>query len=130
MLLKNTFTMQLMKQDNEGNSLNPLNETIKVKACDAFGGCTLLDSKGYWIDGETLFLDDSYRLIINFNSDKDTINHLLELIKMELIGGRQEAVCFTVNGSTSISYSIDEAQNDLSAMFYANSKKTIDKLAR
>ena len=127
MLLKSEFTMQLMKQDNEGNSLKPLNETIKVKACDAFDGCTLLDSKGYWIDGETLFLDDSYRLIINFNSDKDTINHLLELIKMELIGGRQEAVCFTVNGSTSISYSIDEAQNDLNSIFGLKAKKALTK---
>ena len=130
MILKSEFTMQLMKKDNDGVSLKPLNETIKMKASESFGGCTLLESKGYWVDGGTLFVDDSYRMVVSFNSDQDTAAKLLELIKMELVGGRQEAVCFTVNGVTSISYSIDEAQTDLNSMFYANSKKTIDNLAR
>lgn len=126
MLLKNEFSMQVMKKDNEGVSLKPLNDKIKMKASQAFGGCTLLPSKGYWVDGETLFVDDSYRLIINFNADQKTIDHLLSLIKMELVGGRQEAVCFTVNGVTSISESIIEAQNDLNTLLYANSKKSVD----
>ena len=116
MLLKDTFEMQIMKKDNEGVSLKPLNNQLKMKASESFGGCTLLDSKGYWSENGKLFVDDSYRLIIDFNSDQDTIAKLLELIKMELVGGRQEAVCFTVNGSTSISESIDEARDDLNAL--------------
>lgn len=127
MLLKNTFEIQLMKKDNDGNDLKPLNENIKMKASQAFGGCTLLPSKGYWVDGETLFLDDSYRMIVNFNSDQGTIDKLLELIKMELVGGRQEAVCFSIDGVTSISESVVEAQNDLIAMFGLNSKKVLTK---
>ena len=127
MLLKDTFTMQVMKRDNDGNDLKPLNTQLKINASLAFGGCTLLDSKGCWSENGKIFIDDSYRLIVNFNSDKDTINHLLELIKMELIGGRQEAVCFTVNGVTSISYSTDEAQNDLNSIFGLNAKKVLTK---
>ena len=127
MLLKNEFTMQIMKKDNDGVSLKPLNETIKMEASQDFGGCTLLDSKGYWVDDGELFLDDSYRLIINFNYDQGTVNQLLDLIKMELVGGRQEAVCFTVNGVTSISSSIMEAQKDLNSMFGLNAKKLLTK---
>ncbi len=116
MLLKNTFEMQVMKNDNDGISLAPLNDKIKLTACLRFGGCTLLNSNGYWFDDGQLYKDDSYTLVINFNNDKDTLNHLLDLVKMELIGGNQEAVCFTINGATSISSSINEVRNDINAL--------------
>lgn len=116
MLLKNTFEMQVMKNDNDGVSLETLNDKIKLTASLRFGGCTLVDSQGLWYDGDKLFADDSYRLIINFNNDKDTMNNLLDLIKLELIGGNQEAVCFTINGATSISSSINEVRDDLNAL--------------
>ena len=116
MLLKNTFEMQIMKQDNDGVSLAPLNDKIKLTACLRFGGCTLLESNGYWNDGAQLFKDESYRLIIAFNNDDKAIDHLLDLVKLEMLGGNQEAVCFTINGSTSISSSVDEARGDLSTL--------------
>ena len=127
MILKSEFSMQLMKKDNDGNDLKPLNETIKMKASETFGGCTLLDSKGYWSNGGELFVDDSYRMVVNFSYERGSLDKLLELVKMELIGGRQEAVCFAVDGVTSISSSILEAQSDLNTMLYTNTKKTIDK---
>ena len=116
MLLKNTFEMQIMKQDNDGVSLKPLNDKIKLTACLHFGGCTLLSSNGYWNDGDKLFADDSYRMIVAFNNDDKAMDHLLDLIKLELLGGNQEAVCFTINGATSISSSVDEAREDLTAL--------------
>ena len=116
MLLKNEFTMQVMKKDNDGVSLAPLNDKIKLTACLRFGGCTLLESNGYWNDGDKLFADDSYRMIVAFNNDEKAMDHLLDLIKLELVGGNQEAVCFTVNGATSISSSVDEARDDLNAL--------------
>lgn len=116
MLLKNTFEIQIMKKDNDGVSLAPLNDKIKLTACLRFGGCTLLESNGYWNDGDKLFADDSYRMIVAFNNDEKAMDHLLDLIKMELVGGNQEAVCFTVNGATSISSSVDEARDDLNAL--------------
>ena len=127
MLLKNTFEMQLMKRDNDGNDLKPLNTQIKINASLAFGGCTLLDSKGCWSENGKIFIDDSYRLVINFTRDYNTVAKLMELIKMELIGGKQEAVCFTVNGVTSISYSVNEAQQDLSDMIGLKAKKALTK---
>ena len=117
--------MQIMKKDNQGVSLKPLNDQIKLKASQSFGGCTLLNSQGYWEEQGSLFVDDSYRLVIDFNSDQDTIAKLLDLVKMELIGGRQEAVCFTIDGVTSISYSISEAQQDLNSIFGLNAKKVL-----
>lgn len=114
--MKDEFTMQVMKNDNDGVSLAPLNDKIKLTACLRFGGCTLLDSNGYWNDGDKLYNDDSYRLIIAFNNDEKAMDHLLGLIKMELVGGSQEAVCFTVNGATSISSSVDEARDDLTML--------------
>lgn len=116
MLLKNTFEMQVMKLDNDGVSLAPLNDKIKLTACLRFGGCTLVDSQGLWNDGDKLFADDSYRMIDAFNNDDKAMDHLLDLIKLELLGGNQEAVCFTINGATSISESIDEARDDLNAL--------------
>lgn len=116
MLMKDTFEMQVMKNDNDGISLAPLNDKIKLTACLRFGGCTMVDSQGLWNDGDKLFADDSYRMIIAFNNDDKALDHLLDLIKMELIGGNQEAVCFTVNGATSISSSIKEARGDLKAL--------------
>ena len=116
MLLKNTFEMQAMKKDNDGVSLAPLNDKIKLTACLHFGGCTLVDSQGLWNDGDKLYNDDSYRLIIAFNNDDKALDHLLDLVKLELVGGNQEAVCFTINGATSISESIDEARGDLATL--------------
>ena len=116
MLLKNTFEMQVMKQDNDGVSLAPLNDKIKLTACLRFGGCTLVDSQGLWADGDKLFADDSYRMIVAFNNDEKAMDHLLDLIKLELVGGNQEAVCFTINGATSIISSVDEARDDLSML--------------
>lgn len=117
MLLKNTFEMQIMKQDNDGVSLAPLNDKIKLTACLRFGGCTQVGSQGLWNDGDKLYNDDSYRMIVAFNNDDKAMDYLLDLIKLELVGGNQEAVCFTVNGSTSISSSVDEARDDLNALF-------------
>lgn len=116
MLLKNEFTMQVMKKDNDGVSLAPLNDKIKLTACLRFGGCTLVDSNGYWNDGDKLFADESYRLIIAFNNDDKAMGHLLDLIKLELLGGNQEAVCFSINGSAAISNSVKEARDDLTAL--------------
>ena len=116
MLLKNEFKMQIMKQDNDGVSLKPLNEKINLTACLRFGGCTLLESNGYWNDGAQLFKDESFTLVIAFNNDDKAMEHLIDLVKLELVGGNQEAVCFTVNGSTSISSSVDEARDDLAAL--------------
>ena len=124
MLLKNTFEMQIMKNDNDGISLKPLNDQIKLKASDSFGGCTLLDSFGYWSDNNQLYVDDSYRLIINFNYGKGVDKQILSLIEMELIGGKQQAVCFTINGVTSISSSILEARKDLNAMLMGTLEQT------
>ena len=98
-----------------------------MKASENFGGCTLLDSFGYWVDNGKLYVDDSYRLVIDFNFDQDTVSKLLSLIKMELISGEQEAVCFSINGVTSISNSVLEAQKDLNEMFGLNSKKVLTK---
>ena len=116
MLLKNEFSIQIMKQDNVGVSLAPLNDKINLTACLHFGGCTLLESNGYWNDGGKLYNDDSYRLVIAFNRDEKTLDYLLNLVKMELVGGKQESVCFTLDGKTSISSSIDEARDDLNAL--------------
>lgn len=116
MLLKNTFEMQVMKKDNDGVSLAPLNDKIKLTACLHFGGCTLVDSQGLWADGGKLYNDNSYRMIIAFSNDEKAIDHLLDLIKLELVGGNQEAVCFTINGATSISSSINEARDDLDTL--------------
>lgn len=116
MLLKNTFEMQVMKQDNDGVSLAPLNDKIKLTACLRFGGCTLVDSNGLWSEGGKLYNDNSYRMIVAFNNDDKAMDHLLDLIKLELIQGKQESVCFTIDGKTSISESIDEARDDLAAL--------------
>lgn len=116
MLLKNTFEMQIKKQDNDGARLTPLNDKIKLTACLRFGGCTLLESNGYWNDGDKLYNDDSYRMIVAFNNDDKVMDHLLDLIKLELLGGNQEAACYSINGATSISSSINEARDDLNAL--------------
>ena len=115
--MKNEFTMQVMKQDNNGVSLAPLNVKIQATVCDRFGGCTLLDSQGLWVDGcDQLFTDDSYRMIVNFNKDDNTLDYLLNIVKMELIDGDQLSVCYSINGVTAISSSIDEARDDLKAL--------------
>ena len=118
MLLKNEFKMEIMKKDNDDVSLASLNEQIKTKACLYFKGCTLISGSGYWFDGK-LYSDENYTLIINFNRDDKNSNvlyELLDLIKMELIGGSQETVYFAVDGITSISGNMEEARHDLVEM--------------
>lgn len=116
MLLEKTFEIELMRFDNDRQTLKDLNRKIEQAACRAFTGCTLLNSKGFWFDKGRLYKDISYRMIINFNVDNQTIDQLLTLIEMELIDGKQETVCFTVNGVTSISGNMTEARHDLMEM--------------
>lgn len=116
MLLKNVFEIELMRFDNNRQTLKDLNRKIEQAACRFFDGCTLLNSKGYWLDGGRLYKDNSYRMLINFNTDKQTLDKLLSLIEMELIEGKQETVYFSVNGITSISGNLEEARHDLVEM--------------
>ena len=116
MLYRNEFVVELMRFDNDKQTLKDLNRKIEQAACRAFDGCTLLNSKGFWFDKGRLYKDISFRLIINFNVDQDTADKLLTLIEMELIDGKQEAVYFAVDGVTSISGNMQEARHDLEAM--------------
>lgn len=116
MLLKNVFEIELMKKDNGGASLESLNHKIKMAACLYFDGCTLLESRGYWLGDDGLYNDESCRLLVSFNFDEKTTVKLLALIEMELVEGKQEAVCFAVNGITSISGNMTEVKHDLMEM--------------
>lgn len=96
--LNNSLSIYLMKKDNSGKDLSDLNNDIIKELSDTFGGCTVVNGKGYWVDNDTLYKDDN--IIVNCNYlelSKDMINAFLNAINKEFKEGKQLAVSVELN---------------------------------
>lgn len=96
--LNNSLSIYLMKKDNSGKDLSDLNNDIIKELSDTFGGCTVVNGKGYWVDNDTLYKDDN--IIVNCNYlelSKDMINAFLNAIHKEFKEGKQLAVSVELN---------------------------------
>lgn len=96
--LNNSLSIYLMKKDNNGKDLTKLNNGIIKEFSDTFGGCTVVNGKGYWVDNDTLYKDDNIIAKCNYSElSKDMIKAFLNAINKEFKEGKQLAVSVELN---------------------------------
>ena len=97
--LKNSLSIYLMKKDNDKKDLTKLNNDIIKNLSSAFGGATVVDGQGYWVDNNTLYKDDNIIVTCNYSDlSNEMKNTFLNSIKLEFEKGKQLAVSVELNG--------------------------------
>ena len=97
--LKNSVSVYLMKKDNDKKDLSKLNNDIIKHLSSAFGGATVVDGQGYWVDNDTLYKDDNIIVKCNYSElSKEMKASFLNTIKLEFEKGKQLAVSVELNG--------------------------------
>lgn len=109
--LKNSVAIYLMKKDNDKKDLSKLNNDIIKKLSSAFGGCTVVDGQGYWVDNDTLYKDDNIIAKCNYSELSDDMkNAFLNSIKDEFEKAQQLAVSVELNGKLYILENIKDIE--------------------
>ena len=115
--LDNLLSIYLMKKDNNKKDLSQLNNDIIKKLSSAFGGATVVDGQGYWVDDDTLYKDDNIIVTCNYSDlSNEMKNTFLNTIKLEFEKGKQLAVSVELNGELYILDSIEDIK-ELSRLF-------------
>ena len=97
--LNNSLSIYLMKKDNDKKDLSKLNNDIIKGLSSAFGGATIVDGQGYWVDNDTLYKDDNIIVTCNYSELSDEMKaSFLNAIKLEFEKGKQLAVSVESNG--------------------------------
>ena len=97
--LKNSVSVYLMKKDNAKKDLSKLNNDIIKNLSSAFGGATVVDGLGYWVDDDTLYKDDNIIVKCNYSELSNEMRaSFLNSIKLEFEKGKQLAVSVELNG--------------------------------
>ena len=97
--LKNSVSIYLMKKDNDKKDLSKLNKDIIKNLASAFGGATVVDGQGYWVNNDTLYKDDNIIVTCNYSElSKEMENTFLNAIELEFEKGKQLAVSVELNG--------------------------------
>ena len=96
--LKNSVSIYLMKKDNDKKDLSKLNNDIIKNLSSAFGGATVVDGQGYWVDDDTLYKDDNIIVKCNYSELSNEMRaSFLNSIKLEFEKGKQLAVSIKLN---------------------------------
>lgn len=115
--LNNTLSIYLMKKDNGKKDLSKLNNNIIKNLSSAFGGATVVDGQGYWVDKDTLYKDDIIIVTCNYSELSDEMKaSFLNAIKLEFEKGKQLAVSVELNGELYILDSTEDIKK-LSKLF-------------
>lgn len=97
--LNNSLSIYLMKKDNDKKDLSSLINDIIKNLASAFGGATVVDSQGYWVNNDTLYKDDNVIVTCNYSKlSNEMKNIFLKAIKLEFEKGKQLAVSVELNG--------------------------------
>ena len=97
--LNNSLSIYLMKKDNDKKDLSKLNNDIIKNFSSAFGGATVVDGQGYWVDDNTLYKDDNIIVTCNYsNLSNEMKASFLKAIKKEFEEAQQLAVSIELNG--------------------------------
>lgn len=96
--LNNALSIYLMKKDNNKKDLSKLNNDIIKKLSSVFGGATVVDGQGYWVDNDTLYKDDNIIVKCNYSKLSDEMRaSFLNAIQLEFEKGKQLAVSIELN---------------------------------
>lgn len=115
--LNNSVAIYLMKKDNDKKDLSKLNNDIIKNLSSAFGGCTVVNGQGYWVDDNTLYKDDNIIAKCNYSDLSNGMkNAFLSAIKDEFEKAQQLAVSVELNGELYILENIQDIE-ELSKLF-------------
>ena len=115
--LNNSLSIYLMKKDNDKKDLSKLNNDIIKNLSSAFGGATVVDGQGYWVDNDALYKDDNIIVKCNYSDlSSEMKNTFLKAIKLEFEKGKQLAVSVELNGELYILENLSDIEK-LSKLF-------------
>ena len=115
--LNNSLSIYLMKKDNNKKDLLKLNNDIIKNLSSAFGGATVVDGQGYWVDNDALYKDDNIIVKCNYSDLSSEMKvSFLNAIELEFEKGKQLAVSVELNGELYILENLSDIKK-LSKLF-------------
>ena len=95
--LNNQVAVIVPKKTNDGRKTNKTINKINKLFCLNFGGTSILEVSGYWLDGGKVYHDENLKIVSNVeNIDVETIAKAANMVLTEC---EQLAVSLEINGS-------------------------------
>lgn len=109
--LRNQVSIIVPKTTNNGRATKQTINKINKLFCLNFGGTSILEVSGYWLDGGRVYHDNNLKIISNVeNIDVETIAEAANLVLTEC---EQLAVSVEINGSLYIFDTSDSIAEEL-----------------
>ena len=112
--LQNQVSIIVPKTTNDGKKTNKTINKINKLFCLSFGGTSILEVSGYWLDGGRVYHDENLKIVSNTEViDVETIAEAANLVLTEC---EQLAVSVEINGSLYIFDTNDSIAEELESM--------------
>ena len=109
--LQNQVSIIVPKTTNDGRKTNKIINKINKLFCLNFGGTSILEVSGYWLDGGRVYHDNNLKIVSNVeNIDVETIAEAANLVLTEC---EQLAVSVEINGALYIFDTSDSIAEEL-----------------
>lgn len=109
--LNNQVSVIVPKTTNDGRSTKKVINKINKMFCLNFGGTSILEVSGYWLDGGRVYHDNNLKIVSNVeNIDVETIAEAASLVLTEC---EQLAVSVEINGALYIFDTSDSIAEEL-----------------
>ena len=109
--LNNQVAVIVPKTTNDGRKTNKTINKINKLFCLNFGGTSILEVSGYWLDGGRVYHDNNLKIVSNVeNIDVETIAEAANLVLTE---AEQLAVSVEINGALYIFDTSDSIAEEL-----------------
>ena len=91
------------RKDNDGSDNAAVIRAAITRFCETFGGATVLDGAGYWLDAEGTLYEDQIALIMSAATEATAArDELVSIARRVLDLTDQKAVFLSVNGKAEI----------------------------
>lgn len=112
--LQNQVSVIVPKKTNDGRSTKSVINKVNKLFCLKFGGTSILEVSGYWVNDGKVYHDENLKIISNVeNIDVETIAEAANLVLTE---AEQLAVSVEINGSLYIFDANDSIAEDLESV--------------
>lgn len=112
--LQNQVSVIVPKKTNDGRKTNKTINKINKLFCLNFGGTSILEVSGYWLDGGRVYHDENLKIVSNVeNIDVETIAEAANLVLTEC---EQLAVSVEINGALYIFDANDSIAEELESV--------------
>ena len=109
--LNNQIAVIVPKKTNDGRSTKSVINKVNKLFCLSFGGTSILEVSGYWLDGGRVYHDNNLKIVSNVeNIDVETIAEAANLVLTEC---EQLAVSVEINGALYIFDTSDSIAEEL-----------------